>query len=479
MNKPIAKSITRKSPLNHWLSKEIVRAYDIRGTYGNQITSVEAYFIGRAFAEDLRDLGGHTVAVGYDGRHSSPELEASLVRGLSEGGAEVVRIGLGPTPLLYYAVQFAQLDAGIMISGSHNAPEYNGFKFTLRHRPYFGEDLKRLATRISTGLNTGSIGNISEKNFTDSYVNRLFRCDKGKRALNIVWDPGHGASAPIVNKLVALLPGNHKIINGYVDGDFPSHHPDPTVPENLKELRQIVRNGPYDLGLAFDGDGDRLGVVDSKGEIVWADQLLTLFSIDLLKRHPDATIIADVKTSQTFFDQVAEKGGNPIMWKTGHSLIKSKMSECNAMLAGEMSGHIFFADSYYGFDDALYAAIRLVSLLANSPIPLAKMCAALPKAYATPEIRISCPENQKKRLMKRIRRQAEDSLHKEIFAEDGVRVMTERGWWLVRASNTEPVLVARCEGHTPVDLERLTSQLKRHLSSVGLIFPDTTNEKEI
>jgi len=453
--------------LHHSFDDEIIRKYDIRGIVDDSLNEIDAYFIGLSFAQTLLEQGGKSIAVGFDGRHSSRRLENSLVKGLFEGGLSVIRIGLGPTPMLYYSIFKLDVDAGIMVTGSHNGPQYNGFKFSLKNRPFFGADILGLAALCRKGVGLSENGSIEEVLIQPSYVLRLFRGFHIPKPLSVVWDPGNGASGEVIQDLTALLPGRHKIINGEIDGDFPNHHPDPTVPENLRDLQEIVVREGFDLGLAFDGDGDRLGAIDGKGNIIWADKLLTLFSEDILSRHPGATFIADVKTSQTYFDKIKSVGGNPIIWNTGHSLIKTKMLETGALLAGEMSGHIFFADSYYGFDDAQYSAIRLLNLLSSSPQTLSEMCDDLPQAYATPEIRIPCPENRKASIMKQV---LEVSLKTDdhILSLDGVRSSSSSGWWLLRPSNTEPVLVARCEAKSKQALSLLVKNLEALLKDQGL-----------
>lgn len=452
---------------HHHFSPEIIGKYDIRGIVNDTLFELDAYAVGLAFAQTLIRSGGKTVSVCYDGRHSSVKLEKMLVQGLCDGGAFVSRIGLGPTPMLYYSVHQLSMDAGIMVTGSHNAPDYNGFKFTLKDRPFFGEDLEKLAIEAVRGLHRKVPGKIREVDLKASYIGRLYRTYQGNKALSVVWDPGNGAAGEIVQELVSVLPGNHYVINGDIDGDFPNHHPDPTVPANLEQLKKTVTSYGCDLGIAFDGDGDRIGAVDKTGKIIPADKLLTLFSQDILTRHPDAIFIADVKTSQTYFDRINGLGGNAIMWNTGHSLIKTKMIETGALLAGEMSGHIFFADSYYGFDDALYAAVRLLSLLSTGTKSFEHMCNALPASYATPEIRIPCDESQKSFIMEQIENSVSSS-DGEISTIDGVRVRNDNGWWLVRSSNTEPVLVARCEAWSADALKNLVMQLKNLVEHHGL-----------
>jgi phosphomannomutase len=454
----------------HRFDPTILREYDIRGVFGETLFPADAAALGRAFGSTLRRRGGRIVAVGYDGRISSPELEAALVEGLASTGLEVTRIGLGPTPMLYFAVFHLPADGGVMVTGSHNPADYNGFKMMLGHESVHGEAIKRLGeTAAKADFETGS-GSVGETPVLEAYVERIASDYRGRRDLKVGWDPGNGAAGPAVVKLVRRLPGRHRVINEQVDGTFPAHHPDPTVPKNLEQLRDLVLKERLDLGLAFDGDADRLGVIDGAGEILWGDQLMVLLSREVLSRRKGAPIIADVKASQVLFDEIARAGGEPVMWKTGHSLIKSKMAETKAPLAGEMSGHIFFADGYYGFDDGLYAAIRLLTVVANAPQSLAEMRAALPKVVNTPELRFPCPEDRKFKVVEEVRERLA-AAKADVIAVDGVRVRTRDGWWLLRASNTQDVLVARCEAGDEEGLARLKRALAAELERSGVSVP--------
>ena len=454
----------------HRFDPTILREYDIRGVFGETLAPADAGALGRAFGSTLRRRGGRSVAVGYDGRISSPELEAALVEGLASTGLEVKRIGLGPTPMLYFAVFHLPADGGVMVTGSHNPADYNGFKMMLGHESVHGKAIKRLGeTAAKADFETGS-GSVGETPVLEAYVERIASDYRGRRDLKVGWDPGNGAAGPAVVKLVRRLPGRHRVINEQVDGTFPAHHPDPTVPKNLEQLRDLVLKERLDLGLAFDGDADRLGVIDGAGEILWGDQLMVLLSREVLSRRKGAPIIADVKASQVLFDEIARAGGEPVMWKTGHSLIKSKMAETKAPLAGEMSGHIFFADGYYGFDDGLYAAIRLLTVVANAPQSLAEMRAALPKVVNTPELRFPCPEDRKFKVVEEVRERLA-AAKADVIAVDGVRVRTRDGWWLLRASNTQDVLVARCEAGDEEGLARLKRALAAELERSGVSVP--------
>ncbi len=447
----------------------ILRAYDIRGIVDETLTEEMAEHLGGVFAVWLEKNGyGNTVAVGYDGRLHSPRMATALIKGLVDGGCVVTNTGLGPTPQLYYAVKHLGTEAGIMITGSHNPPNYNGFKTMLKNRAFFGDDIQELAD-LAPQLKEG--GKSSSNELSDSYVNRLTKdINFGSHDLKVVWDNGNGAGGEALKKLIKNIPGQHELLFADIDGHFPNHHPDPTVEANLVDLKEAVAKHKADLGIAFDGDADRIGVIDGQGRVLWGDQLLALYGEELLKTDPGQTIIADVKASQVLFDHIKSKGGNPVIWKTGHSLIKSKMAETGSPLAGEMSGHVFFADKYYGFDDALYAGVRLIEILSNRQESLADFHDRLPKTHTTPELRMECDEAVKFPAVEKLQQQLK---HDGIpFSDvDGVRVMPQDvpgGWWLVRASNTQAVIVARAEAQTAEGLEVLKEQIKTYLSRVGL-----------
>ncbi len=349
----------------------VLREYDVRGIVGRTLNRPDAVAIGRGFGSVVVEQGGRRVAVGYDGRLSSPALVAAVVEGLAASGLEAVRIGRGPTPMLYFAVCHLGLDGGVMVTGSHNPPDYNGFKMMLGTKSFWGEDIQKLGRRVVEGKVASGVGAVHDTAVIDDYVARLARDYAGTRSLKIVWDPGNGAAAEATNKLIRKLPGTHIVINGEIDGTFPAHHPDPPDARNLVQLQETVRRERADAGIAFDGDGDRIGVVDGEGRILWGDQILSILARDVLADAPGATIIADVKASAAVADVVSDAGGTPLYWRTGHSIIKSKMAEMKAPLAGEMSGHIFFSHKWYGFDDALYAAVRLLSIVAKGKQSLA------------------------------------------------------------------------------------------------------------
>ena len=459
------------SAKGHAIDPLILRESDIRGIVGKTLSAADARAIGRAFGTIVKEQGGSRVCVCNDGRLSSPELEAALVEGLIAGGTVALRVGRGPTPMLYYAVHGLDTDGGIMITGSHNPSEYNGFKMMLGKKSFFGEDIKRLGSIAATGMFVSGRGIVFDETLMDDYVEQLADAWDGEAGLSVAWDTGNGASGEVVRRLTQRLPGRHILINNVIDGTFPAHHPDPTIPENLEQLQHTVKENGCDLGIAFDGDGDRIGVVDGKGRILWGDQLMMLFAEDVLRDLPGATIIADVKASQTLFDHIAAQGGNPVMWRTGHSLIKTKMAETGAPLAGEMSGHIFFADRYFGFDDAHYAAVRLLGILDRSTFDLSSLRDAMPQAVNRPELRFDCADDRKFDVIEEVRERLMVG-GADINAIDGVRVNTGDGWWLLRASNTQAVLVARCESNSEEGLSRLKGALAEQLHESGVEPPE-------
>jgi phosphomannomutase len=450
----------------HQFNPTILREYDIRGIVGDTLTGEDAYALGRTYAAIAREEGARRIAVGRDGRTHSGMLEAALVRGLTEGGIDVVLIGMGPSPMLYFATYYLDVDGGLQVTGSHNPANYNGFKLLLKGRSVFGQEIQSIGQRAARGEWSHGTGSTEEVDIREAYVERVLQGFSGK-AFRIGWDAGNGAAGPILDMLVERLPGQHFTLYTDVDGNFPNHHPDPTVEKNLEQLKKLVLEKNLDFGIAFDGDGDRIGAVDGQGRVIWGDQLLMILAVPVLQANPGATLIADVKASQSFFDRVAELGGQPLMWKTGHSLIKSKMKETSAPLAGEMSGHIFFKHRWYGFDDALYAAVRLIEAVSQSGRSLTELMDAMPKTTATPEMRFQVDEIRKFKIVEEVR----DRLAAEgakINATDGVRVSTADGWWLLRASNTQDVLVARAEAADQSGLERLVAQIDEQLGKSGL-----------
>jgi phosphomannomutase len=450
----------------HQFNRSILREYDVRGIVGSTLNADDARALGRSYAALAVSEGAKRVAVGRDGRTHSPELEAALIEGLTAGGLNVVRIGMGPSPMLYFAVSTLDVQGGVQVTGSHNPADYNGFKMLLNERSVFGTEIQDLGRRAAEGDWSEGSGTIEDEDVSDAYLDALVKGFDGK-AYRIGWDAGNGAGGDLLERLVKRLPGEHHTLYTEVDGRFPNHHPDPTVEANLSDLKQLVADKGLDFGIAFDGDADRIGAVDSQGRVIWGDQLVMILAGPVLKDEPGATIIADVKASQTLFDRIAEMGGKPLMWKTGHSLIKSKMKETGSPLAGEMSGHIFFKHQWYGFDDALYAAVRLIRAVSASGKSLTELRSEMPVSVATPELRFQVDESRKFAVIREVAdRLAVEGA--EVNATDGVRVKTGDGWWLLRASNTQDVLVARAESADQAGLDRLMSTINRQLEASGI-----------
>jgi len=468
-----AEQATAAQKQTHTIHPSILREYDIRGTVGDTLKEVDCYFVGRAFGTLVKRRGGKTVAVGYDGRASSPSFAQNVMQGLVDCGLDVTNIGLGPTPMVYYTMKSQKLDAAVMVTGSHSPLSYNGIKMAYLSGPFYGDmvqDIGRLAT--AGDFETGA-GSIAEQDVQDTYIDRMLEDYHGTRDLSVAWDIGNGATGEIIRRLVKKLPGKHVLLFDDIDGTFPNHHPDPTVAKNLVDLQKAVKDNGCDIGIGFDGDGDRIGAVDADGNIIWADLIMAVYAAEVLQTHPGASIIADVKCSRVFFDEVARLGGKPVMWNTGHSLIKAKMQELKSPLAGELAGHICFADKYYGFDDAPYCAVRLLDILSRAEKPLSALVAHLPKMENTPELRFHVPAERKFTIAPEIlaRLKEENSKDIEINDIDGVRVTTPDGWWLMRASNTEDVLTIRAEGFTVEGLDRLKKQLVGQLAASGIAAP--------
>jgi len=455
--------------MSHSFAPSVLREYDIRGVVGQTLNSEDAYAIGRSFGTVVSRAGGRSVAVGYDGRLSSPMLEGALVRGLNDAGIHALRIGIGPTPMLYYAEAEQAVDGGIQITGSHNPADHNGFKFVLQHRPFFGADIQTLGQMAQSGDWASGSAGCNWMSVMDEYVDRLMLGFSGG-AFRIGWDAGNGAAGPVTEKLVQRLPGEHYTLFTDIDGNFPNHHPDPTEDHNLLDLRALVARERLDFGVAFDGDGDRIGVIDAQGRAIAGDQLLALLAEPVLRERPNATIIADVKASQSVFERIAQLGGQPLMWKTGHSLMKSKMKETGSPLAGETTGHLFFGDDYYGFDDALYAAIRLIRSVHATGRSVTEMADAMPKTVSTPELRFPIEESRKFAVVDAIMARLRAQKARANFT-DGARVDTDDGWWLLRGSNTQDMLVARAEGRDEAALARVLAELDSQLLAIGVSRP--------
>ena len=452
--------------MTHQFDPSALREYDVRGIVGKSLGPADATAIGRGFATRVRGIGGTRVAVGYDGRLSSPALEAALVAGLVAGGVDVVRIGLGPSPMLYYAEATLEVDGGIHVTGSHNPAEYNGFKMVLRHAPFFGDDIQDLAALAAAGAWSEGTGVVTTVDLRDAYVGRLMAGYAGG-AFRIGWDTGNGAAGPVIEALVKLLPGEHHVIFAEVDGNFPNHHPDPTEESNLADLKRLVTENNLDFGLAFDGDGDRIGAVDALGRVIWGDQILSILVEPALREHPGASIVADVKSSQALFDRITALGGEAVMAPTGHSLMKTAMTRTGAPLGGELSGHLFFAGDYYGFDDAAYAAVRLIRAVHLSGQSLTALHDAMPALVATPDLRFPVDDSEKFAVVDAVvARLARDGAVVDLT--DGARVTTPEGWWLLRASNTQAMLTVRAEARTDDALATLLAAVDAHLAACGV-----------
>ena len=454
--------------MTHRFDSTLLREYDIRGVVGKTLSEDDARAIGRTFGTIVRRDGGRAVAVGYDGRLSSPTLEAALVDGLNAAGIDAVRIGLGPTPMLYFAEAVLEdVQGGIQITGSHNPPDYNGFKMVHQGRPFFGADIQKLGAMAAAGDWDSGTATSRTLDILDRYVDRLLE-GHSSGSFRIGWDAGNGAAGEVIERLTARLPGEHHLLFTDIDGHFPNHHPDPTEEANLADLKALVAAKSLDFGLAFDGDGDRIGAIDGTGRVIWGDQLLSILAEPVLARLPGATIIADVKSSQALYDRIDELGGTPLMWKTGHSLIKQKMKETGAPLAGEMSGHIFFADGWYGFDDAIYAAIRLISAADTLGKSITDLRGAMPAMINTPELRFQVDEVRKFAIVDEVLDRL-DASGANVNRTDGARVLTDDGWWLLRASNTQDVLVARAEAKDAAGLDRLVAEIDAQLAASGVV----------
>lgn len=456
------------SPRDFHLS--IIREYDMRGVAGETLFAEDTYAIGRMFATIAVEEAGRdvTICAGRDGRLSSPAFYDALCAGLRDGGALVKAIGVGPTPMLYFSVYHLQADGGIMLTGSHNPKHHNGTKFMLGRAPFYGEQIKKLAQRAAKADWRSAAGSIDPVDVREAYVARLLSASAPLSGLKLAWDAGNGAAGEIVQLLAAAIPDCENLtLYTDIDGNFPNHHPDPSMPENMKDLAAVVKHEGCQLGLAFDGDGDRLGAVDDLGRLISPDHLLMLLARAVLAQEKGAKVIADVKTSQMFFDDAKQHGGDPLMWMTGHSHIKKKMKEIGAAFAGEASGHIFFADRYDGYDDGLYAALRLAEYAASLDEPLSRIIDGLPQMYSTPELRIDVSEERKFVVIDEIRARL-DAQGASYLAIDGVRMQTADGWWLIRASNTQSAIIARAESSSTQGLNALVAILVAQLEASGV-----------
>ncbi|RPJ21786.1 MAG: phosphomannomutase/phosphoglucomutase [Desulfobacteraceae bacterium] len=449
------------------MNPNIFREYDIRGRVPEELNRETAYRLGQCFGAYYQSFGAKRISLGRDCRLSSPELRQGVMEGMMDAGIHVIDVGMVPTPLLYFSLHHSDVDGGIQITGSHNPPEYNGFKVCLGKTTIYGEEIQKLRKIGESGSFPKGKGSVETKEVIQPYCEEILkriRC--GQVARKVVLDAGNGVAGLVAPELYGRMGIEVEKLFCEPDGRFPNHHPDPTLPENLKHLIQKVSDTSADLGIAFDGDADRIGVVDRKGKIIWGDQLMIIFSRDLLKRHPGAKIIGEVKCSQVLYDDILKNGGVPIMWKAGHSLIKGKMKEEGALLAGEMSGHLFFAERYFGYDDAIYAGARLLEILTTENKELEELLAGVPTLVSTPEIRIDCPDDQKFQIVADLA--SEFKREYQVIDVDGARVVFKGGWGLVRASNTQPVLVLRFEAEDQKTLKEIQKIFMDKLAKKGL-----------
>ena len=443
----------------------IFREYDIRGKVDEDLTEETVQAIGRAYGTYVIKNGLKEVTCGRDGRTHSARIQQALIKGIASTGLNVADIGECPTPLLYFSIHHLKTDGGLMVTGSHNPPEFNGFKMCLRTSTLYGPQILELKSIIDSGGYAVGKGVITSCDVTRPYLDYIKGNIRLARPLKIVLDAGNGVAG--LAAPYAFKEQGCEVIPLFcdVDGAFPNHHPDPTIPANLAALKAKVLETGADAGMAYDGDADRLGVVDDKGNIIFGDQLLIIFGRDILKRHPGAAVIGEVKCSYTMYEELKKAGGRPIMWKTGHSLIKKKMVEEKALLAGEMSGHIFFADRYFGYDDGIYASLRLAGIMAACAKPLSTFLSDVPKTFSTPEIRVECQDREKFKIVEEARNWF--SARFKTIETDGVRVVFDDGWGLIRASNTQPVLVLRFEASTKARLDEIQKLIEGRLKEIA------------
>jgi len=449
------------------VNPNLFREYDIRGRVPEELNWETAYRLGHCFGAYYQSFGAKRISLGRDCRLSSPELRQGVMEGMMDAGIDVKDVGMVPTPLLYFSLHHLDVDGGIQITGSHNPPEYNGFKICLGKTTIYGEEIQKVRRIGESGSFPEGKGSVEAKEVIQPYCKEILkriRC--GQVARKVVLDAGNGVAGLVAPELYGRMGIEVEKLFCEPDGRFPNHHPDPTLPENLKHLIQKVSDTSADLGIAFDGDADRIGVVDRKGKILWGDQLMIIFSRDLLKRHPGAKIIGEVKCSQVLYDDIRKNGGVPIMWKAGHSLIKGKMKEEGALLAGEMSGHLFFAERYFGYDDAIYAGARLLEILTTENKELEELLAGVPTLVSTPEIRIDCPDDRKFQIVADLA--SEFKREYQVIDVDGARVVFKGGWGLIRASNTQPVLVLRFEAEDQKTLQEIQRIFMDKLAKKGL-----------
>ncbi len=458
------------------INSTIFRLYDIRGSSLLDINTTIAYKIGFCFTKLSISKQGNKILIGRDGRLSSPALYHALVNGIISAGGQAISIGVAPSPMLYFADKIFKPQASIMITGSHNPKDDNGFKMLSQGKSFFDQQIQHLLNSI---LNT-DWSNMPDKfiassiakelDITAQYIDRILQEITIEPKIKVAWDPANGAAGNITDLLALRLPNKNIVINSEIDGNFPNHHPDPTIAKNLEQLIEVVKTQDCDIGIAFDGDADRIAIISKKGRIILGDQILCILAKDIIDQNPQATIIMDIKSSSAIFNQIKSYGGRPIMWKTGHSFIKDKMQTTKALLGGETSGHIFFADKYYGYDDAIYAALRFLDLLSRSEKTLDDMIDELPKCYSTPEISIPVPDDLKFDIIQQIK---EDLISQNIAFNDidGIRIdlpIASNAWWLLRASNTEAKIIARYESDSLEGMNIIKSELSSLLAKYGL-----------
>lgn len=434
---------------------EIFRMYDIRGIYGKELDEETAYYIGRAFGTIVREMGGLRLSVGMDARPSSIPLKEALIDGITKSGISVFDLGLVPTPLQYYSLYKYDVNGGIQVTASHNPREYNGFKLSLGRETFFGEDIQKLKRIMIEGkfIQTFERGQVQRLDVVDQYVFEMTRSFKINGRYRVAIDPGNGTAGPVVSEIFKAIGIPFEGIYMEVDGTFPNHLADPTVVKYMKDLSEKVVKEKFDLGIGYDGDADRIGALTHEGVLLFGDKILGIFAKQVLKNNKGATIIYDVKCSKGLTEYIEKLGGRPLMWKTGHALLKAKLREENAPLAGEMSGHIFFNDRFYGYDDAIYASLRLLEILEEEKKSLKELSEEIPHYYSTPEIRVGCPDDKKFEVVAKLVEMFKKDY--KVIDIDGVRVEFPDGFGLIRASNTQPVLVVRCEGKTPEKLEEI------------------------
>ncbi len=449
---------------------EVLREYDIRGIVNKNLNTNTAYTLGRTFGSIVFNKSNEKkICVGYDGRLSSPDLHDSLCQGLVDSGNSVISIGICPTPMLYYSIYNQNADAGIMVTGSHNPPEYNGFKMVMNERPFYSNNIYKLQTLVNKNKFQKG-GSNKSINMLDDYVDRILQNIHFNKKLKVAWDPGNGSVGITIRRVIDSLDNTENfLINEKVDGTFPNHHPDPIVPKNLLQLQELVKKNKCDIGLAFDGDGDRLGIIDDKCQIVWADRYMILLAEEISKKYDSAPIIMDIKSSKVFFDEVKKMGCKPIMYRSGHSVIKDEMKRIKSPLSGELSGHVMYHDDFLGYDDAMYVGLRFLKILSQKDENLSDIMKKYPKTFSTPEIRIEVEESKKFQIVEEIKERLKKN-NSNILTIDGIRVDLKEGWWGIRASNTQNSLTVRIEANDEELLKKLALDIENELELSGIKF---------